>query len=175
MFLKRSRLPLSSGTSRRPRIMYLDLDLHFSDGVSQAFLHSSAGSTSPQVLTFSIHHSAPGFFPSTPLSTLTDPSDSSFDPFTLSLPLDRGASDNSFKLAWRSVEAVKTAFSPDYVVVQCGVDGLTGDPCAIWNWSLGASEGSIGWCIDRVCHDWGCKVLLLGGGTYNPGGSSLPS
>jgi hypothetical protein len=49
-------VPLSSltrdgpqATSRKPRIMYLDLDLHFSDGVSQAF-HSTSTSTVPQVL-----------------------------------------------------------------------------------------------------------------------------
>ena len=164
MALKRSRIALPDGGTRRPRIMYLDLDLHFSDGVSQAFLHSARGSSSPQVLTFSIHHSAPGFFPSSPLSSLTDPSDPTFDPFTLSLPLNRGASDSSFYSAWKSVEMVKNAFRPDYVVLQCGADGLAGDPYAVWNWSLGTSEGSMGWCIDRICHHWGCKVLLLGGG-----------
>lgn len=152
------------GIIRKARIMYLDLDLHFSDGVSQAFLSSSSGSTPPQVLTLSIHHAAPGFFPATSLSSLTDPLDASFDPFTLSLPLSRGASDATFASAWKSVEAIKDAYAPDYVVVQCGVDGLAGDPCGIWNWSLGSTEGSLGWCINRVCHQWNCKTLLLGGG-----------
>ena len=144
--------------------MYLDLDLHYSDGVSQAFLSSTSGSASPQVLTLSIHHAAPGFFPASPLAVLSDPYDPTFDPFTLSIPLARGASDAAFTSVWKSVEAIKDAFAPDYVVVQCGVDGLAGDPCAVWNWSLGSAHGSIGWCIDRVCHQWRCKTLLLGGG-----------
>lgn len=162
--MRRSRMKVDDTSRRKPRIMYLDLDLHFSDGVSQAFLSSSSGTASPQVLTLSVHHSAPGFFPASPLANLSDPLDSSFDPFTLSLPLARGASDATFHSVWHNVETIKEAFSPDYVVVQCGVDGLAGDPCGIWNWSLGASDGSLGWCINRICRDWKCRTLLLGGG-----------
>lgn len=62
------------------------------------------------------------------------------------------------------VEKVKDAFNPDYVVLQCGVDGLALDPCATWNWSVGIEPGDMGWCVRRVLNDWGCKALLLGGG-----------
>lgn len=143
--------------------MYLDLDLHFSDGVSQAFHSISSASSSPQVLTFSIHHAAPGFFPVSEHSGLSNPASPSFDPFALSLPLERGASNTTFARVWPIIERVKDAFGPDFVVVQCGVDGLAGDPYATWNWSLGGGDGSLGWYIDRICR-WGCKTLLLGGG-----------
>lgn len=161
--LKRSSALVGGLSIPKPRIMYLDLDLHFSDGVSQAFASSSTPLTS-QVLTFSIHHAAPGFFPASPLADLSDPSNTSFDPFTLSLPLARGASNATFAQIWPSVERVREAFKPHYVVVQCGVDGLAGDPYAIWNWSLGGAEGSLGWCIERICNTWSCQTLLLGGG-----------
>lgn len=163
LILKR---PLAAAPGRplsRPRVMYLDLDLHFSDGVSQAFFSSSSGSASPQVLTLSIHHTSPGFFPISDLAALPDPANSSFDPFTLSLPLERGASNGTFRRIWSLVADVKEAFEPDYVVVQCGADGLAGDPYAIWNWSLGREEGSLGWCIEQV-RRWGRKTLFLGGG-----------
>ena len=165
LVLKRHRIPSPDGLSppRKARIMYLDLDLHFSDGVSQAFA-SPGSTTNSQILTLSIHHAAPGFFPVSPLSSLSHPSDDAFDPFTLSIPLGRGASSATFSRIWSSVERVKDAFSPDFVVLQCGADGLAGDPYAIWNWSLGRSDGSLGWCVDRVCNQWGCKVLLTGGG-----------
>ena len=162
--LRRSSISLADGTCRKPRIMYLDLDLHFSDGVSQSFYQSSGSSTCPQVLTFSIHYTSPGFFPPSPLSPLTDPLDPSFDPFTLSLPLSQGASSSTFSQIWPIVEKIKDTFRPDFVVVQCGVDGLAGDPCAMWNWSLGDGEGSLGWCVDRICNSWDSKTLLLGGG-----------
>ncbi|KAH8100349.1 histone deacetylase 8 [Cristinia sonorae] len=167
MSLRRSRVSLPDGTFRKPRILYLDLDLHFSDAVSQSFVSSTNASAPSQILTLSIHHTAPGFFPTSPLAALSDPDDPSFDPFTLSLPLARGTSSASFAKIWASVELIKNTFKPDFTVVQCGVDGLAGDPYATWNLSLADGEGSLGWCIDRICSEWACKVLLLGGGGYN--------
>ncbi|KAH9896667.1 histone deacetylase complex protein [Cubamyces lactineus] len=164
LVLKRAVPPQLGMPQLKPRVMYLDLDLHFSDGVSEAFSLASSGSGTPQVLTFSIHHTAPGFFPISDLAGLPDPSSSSFDPFTLSLPLERGASNATFARIWPIIQQVKDAFQPDYVVVQCGVDGLAGDPYATWNWSLGG-EGGLGWYIEHICR-WGCKTLLLGGGGY---------
>jgi histone deacetylase 8 len=161
--------------------MYLDLDLHFSDAVSEAF-HSINPSAPPQVLvsdhcastylgrphhilqTFSVHYAAPGFFPVSPISELSSVSSSTFDPFSLSLPLRQGASNPTFARIWPIIEQARDIFVPDYVVVQCGVDGLAGDPCATWNWSLGGGNGSLGWCIERIVNKWPGKKLLLGGG-----------
>lgn len=193
--LRKTRLPPSPGTLptitfKKPRIMYLDLDLHFSDAVSQAF-HSTGTASVPQTLvrpcdhrfiyinlslqqTFSIHYTSPGFFPIAPLSELSSTSHPNFDPFSLSLPLFQGASDQTFARIWPIVERTRDIFQPDYLVVQCGVDGLAGDPCATWNWSLGGCaeqvEGSMGWCIDRILNKWPGKKLLLGGGDF----STLP-
>ncbi|KAL1671289.1 hypothetical protein EV122DRAFT_226819 [Schizophyllum commune] len=176
-------LPPASHPTRKPRVMYLDLDLHFSDGVSHAF-HSPnlAPSGSSQVLTLSIHHAAPGFFPVSPLSDLPPiPSESPntfrltppppHDPYTLSLPLLPGYNNATLARIWPSVESIRDAFAPDYVVLQCGVDALAGDKCGIGGWSLDGGErlalGSLGWCVDRVVNQWGVKTLLLGGGGYN--------
>ncbi|KAG8815325.1 hypothetical protein FRC17_000743 [Serendipita sp. 399] len=144
--------------SPRPRIMYLDLDLHWADGVSKPFSKQRPPS---RILTLSIHHASPGFFPTDQLAQLT-PADTA-DPYTLSIPLARGASAPTFASIWTSVESIKEAFKPDFVVVQCGVDGLAGDPMAIWNWSLPVEDqGSLGWCVQNVLN-WECKTLLLGG------------
>lgn len=149
----------------KPRIMYLDLDLHFSDGVSEAF-HQPNPTTAPQILTLSIHHNSPGFFPASPLAALPDPSsDSGFDPFTLSIPLAQGASNTTYKRMFTLIDRTREIFNPDYVVVQCGADGLAGDPYAVLNWSLGG-EGSMGWYIEKIIA-WPGRKLLLGGGGYN--------
>ncbi|CCL99398.1 uncharacterized protein FIBRA_01416 [Fibroporia radiculosa] len=169
--LKRVQLS-SCQPPRKARIMYLDLDLHFSDAVSQAFSSSAHGSSAPQVLTLSIHYTAPGFFPPSKLAFLPNPEDALFDPFTLSLPLLRGASDATFARIWPCVERIKHAFQPDFLVIQCGVDGLAGDPNMIFNWSLNNSDGSLGWCIKRVCEEWRCPTLFLGGGGYNSANTS---
>lgn len=145
----------------RPRILYLDLDLHFSDGVSTPFSNSYNASNA-QILTLSIHHAAPGFFPSHPLAKLT--SVNTNDPFTLSVPLHAGASASTFANIWTSIEKIKEAFKPEYVVLQCGTDGLAGDPMAKWNWTIDKDEmGSMGWCVLQVL-TWNCRTLLLGGG-----------
>ena len=163
----------------KPRIMYLDLDLHFSDAVSDAFFSS----VTPQVLvriftlfttqnvlmffeqTLSIHHTAPGFFPVSPRSQLPSVSSPDFDPFTLSIPLLKGASNNTYARIWPIVERVKDTFAPDFIVIQCGVDGLAGDPCATFNWSLGGAAGSLGWYINKIL-EWQGRRLLLGGGRF---------
>ncbi|KAI9568674.1 hypothetical protein HD554DRAFT_2021839 [Boletus coccyginus] len=157
--------PSSEVPPRRSRVMYLDLDLHFSDAVSHAFHNPSLTAVS-QVLTLSLHHAAPGFFPVSSLSAMPNPEDASFDPFTLSLPLQQGASCRTFARVWPVVEKIKDTFQPDFFIVQCGVDGLAGDPMATWNWSIGGM-GSLGWCIDRIVHSWSGKKLFLGGGGYN--------
>ncbi len=153
-------LSLNPGKLRKKsRVMYLDLDVHYGDGVAAAF--RGAG-TRGQVLTLSIHHAGVGFFPPSEHSALPDISSVAFDPFTLSLPLHAGASRATFARVWQAVDRVLEAFAPDYIALQCGVDGLAEDPLGAWNWTLGG-EGGLAWCVQRVL-DFPAKVLLLGGG-----------
>ncbi|KAF5351084.1 hypothetical protein D9756_008458 [Leucocoprinus leucothites] len=149
-----------------PRVFYLDLDLHFSDVVSSAFTSFTAPGA-PRLMTLSIHHTSPGFFPASPRAGLPDPSAPRFDPFSLSIPLREGASNKTYAAIWGIIEELKNAMEPDYIIVQCGTDALAGDPCATFNWSLGGGEGSLGWCISRILDEWKGKKLLLGGGGYN--------
>ncbi|EIN09162.1 Arginase/deacetylase [Punctularia strigosozonata HHB-11173 SS5] len=153
----------------KPMVMYVDLDLHFADGVCEAFASSHGTSGHSQILTLSIHHAAPGFFPASPLADLPVPDESgAADPFTLAVPLRQGLSGATLKEVWmRVVEPIKDAFFVRFVVLQCGVDGLAGDPCGIWNIDLESRSPSMGWCIGRAVHEWGCKTLLLGGGGYS--------
>jgi histone deacetylase 8 len=142
--------------------MYLDLDLHFSDGVSLPLSNSTTPSGQPRLLTLSIHHAARGFFPSHPLAELTKAD--TLDPFTLSIPLLRGTSSQTMEGIWQSVEKVRQAFDPQYLIIQCGADGLAGDPMGVWNWEVDPNtSGSMGWCVKRAL-GWGCKTILLGGG-----------
>lgn len=130
-------------------------------GVAEAFL--STPPSKPSVLTFSIHHHAPFFFPSTRASERT-PADTS-SPHTLSLPLTEGTSAPSLVRAWACVQRVKDAWQPDFVVVCAGVDGLAGDGKGVWNLSSGEQPGELGWVVRRIC-DWGLGTVLLGGGRY---------
>ncbi|KAA1477915.1 Arginase/deacetylase [Dentipellis sp. KUC8613] len=179
--LKRASTPLPralppSPPPRKPRIMYLDLDLHFGDAVAAAFhtpLASRPAAPPPQILTLSMHHTHPTFFPPSPLAGLPDPASAAFDPYTLALPLRAGYGARTVQRVWDgAVERVRAAYKPDVVVLQCGCDALAGDRCAVGNWSLGGAgagkgEGGMGWCVARVLAWPGARVLLLGGGGYN--------
>ena len=156
--------------------MYLDLDLHYGDGVAQAFLSPThyphplppgrAPPRPPQVLTLSLHHASPIFFPPpTPHSGL--PPCTTPHPFTLSLPLAAYPSAATYARVWTScVERIHDAYDPDYVVLQLGVDGLPGDPIGRYGaWGL-EGEGGVKWCVERV-KAWGKPLCVLGGGGYD--------
>ncbi|KAG1798047.1 uncharacterized protein HD556DRAFT_1463376 [Suillus plorans] len=89
---------------------------------SQAF-HKPGSTAAAQVLTLSIHHAAPGFFP---------------------LPLKARAPNKTFLRIWPIIEHVKDIFRPDFIIVQCGLDGLAGDPMATLNWSLRLARLALG-------------------------------
>ena len=165
-------VPAPPPRPRRPRILYVDLDLHFGDGVHQAFLspaHYPSASTSkpprpPQVLTLSIHHASPLFFPRTPAADL--PAADTPHPFSLSLPLAAYAQPSTYARVWGSVEAVREAFNPDYVVLQLGVDGFPGDRVGqVGAWGV-EGEGGMRWCVEKVM-GWGRPLCVLGGGGYD--------
>lgn len=161
--------------TRAPRIFYLDMDLHYSDGVSAAF-HSPTvypypleegvnPPKPPNVLTLSVHHSSPIFFPPpTPLSLLPSPGTES--PFSLSIPLSAYPSRQTYaKVFNQCIQPIREAWDPDYVILQLGTDGLPGDRVGQYgNWSV-EGEGGIKWVVERV-KEWGKKVCVTGGGGY---------
>lgn len=160
---------------RKARIMYLDLDIHEGDGVHQAFLSPTHFPASlpvgkrpprlPQVLTLSVHHHSRTFFPPhRPFSGL--PAPNTPHPFTLSIPLHAYPSPGTYKAIWDSVQHVKEAFDPDYVVLQLGVDGLPGDRVGQYGaWAV-HEDGGVEWCVQKV-KEWGLPLVVLGGGGYN--------
>ena len=63
------------------------------------------------------------------------------------------------------IKPIYDAVQPDALVLQCGLDGLAGDPCKEFNLSL---EG-YGTAISRIL-SWTSEerpVLMLGGGGYS--------
>lgn len=161
---------------RRPKILYLDLDIHYGDGVAAACRHPYRYSypatkqqlkhPKPTTLTLSLHHHARGFYPANPEGDLTPKFTPS--PFNLSVPLEAGASARTYsRLMQTCVEPIKSAFDPDYVVLLLGMDALHGDELVdgAGNWSL-TGEGGVAWTCARI-RDWKLRTLVLGGGGYH--------
>ena len=59
----------------------------------------------------------------------------------------------------RVLSDVKTTYSPQAVVCQCGADGLAGDPMQSFNLTAKALVDSVSYI-----HKWGLPLLLVGGG-----------
>lgn len=156
---------------RLESVLYLDLDIHWGDGVEEAF----AGSSS--IFTLSLHNHAPGFFPSPP--QLHDECDEAqtrreHSQHRFNVPLHPGLGDTTWTKVWReSVMPVIEALRPAAIVVQCGLDGLALDPVNQWNLGLRSILSSVSdvlaWARQENGGKPGCrpKVLLLGGGGYN--------
>ena len=62
----------------------------------------------------------------------------------------------------RVMAEVRDRFEPEAVVVQCGADGLHGDPMQSFNLTV---QG-LGNCVSFIL-DWHLPTLLLGGGREN--------
>ncbi|KAJ2812284.1 Histone deacetylase 8 [Coemansia furcata] len=141
--------------ARFGKVLYIDLDLHHGDGVQDAFLHSN------KVMTLSLHHYDRGFYPNT--GGAADEGKGRGVGHSINAMLRRGASDDVFKRVFGPVvRAAVETFEPGAVVVQCGCDGLAGDPHKIFNLTAQALVDAV-----QVVLAWELPTLLLGGGGYN--------
>lgn len=135
----------------------MDIDIHHGDGVEGAFI------CSPSVLTLSFHRYDLGFFPGT--GTLGDIGFGQGLCHSVNVPLRAGLSGEHFlSIFTQVVDSVAQTYSPDAIVMQCGVDGMAGDPLR-GNWNLDVV--SIGRAVKHVL-SLNKSTLLLGGGGYEP-------
>lgn len=143
---------------RLSRIFYLDLDLHWGDGVEEAFSGTSS------VLTVSIHNSSPGFYPCAPPPTSNTNTSSAY---SLRLPLQPSLSSHTFTRMFNScIVPLLHAYDPEAIVVQCGLDGLAGDRMNQWNLDLGCLLRAVQQVL-TFADEKKAPVLLLGGGGYH--------
>lgn len=137
------------------RVFYLDIDAHHGDGVQIAFTGE------PRVFTCSLHEA--GRWPmkkDEPLGRLEDKGGGQ----ACNLPVPESFSDSEF---WFLLEEVVmpliARFQPDAVVLQCGCDGLADDPLSRLALSNQAHWGAV-----EKLKNITCRLLVLGGGGYNP-------
>jgi len=142
------------------RIAYIDADAHHGDGVIYGFYDD------PQLLTIDIHQDGSTLFPGTGNYYETGAGDG--EGYKVNLPIPPGSGDDILlSLANDIVLPVLKKHKPDYIIMQCGADGLEGDPLA----QLSYSKGGLARFIDLIhdaSHDLcGGRLVLTGGGGYN--------
>jgi len=144
------------------RIAYVDIDAHHGDGVFYGF-EADAG-----VVIGDIHEDGRFLYPGTghEHETGTGPAEGT----KLNLPLPPGSGDDDFFRAWERVEAHIDNARPEFVILQCGADGLSGDPLAHLEYTPAAHHlAALRLCAIAHRHCDG-RLLALGGGGYNPRG-----
>ncbi|NIA67143.1 acetoin utilization protein AcuC [Pelagibius litoralis] len=136
------------------RVAYLDVDAHHGDGVQDAF-HDD-----PRVLTLSIHEDMR--WPMAPGST--GGADDRAGGLARNFPVPAGFNDSELAfLMEAAVLPLVENFAPQALVLQCGADGLEEDPLS----KLSLSNRAL-WRVVAQVRDLAPRLLVLGGGGYNP-------
>lgn len=141
------------------RIAYVDIDVHFGDGVFYAF------EGDPDVIIADVHQDPRTLFPGTGFAYETGTGEA--EGTKLNIPMRAGSGDAEFASVWPRVESHLEKFEPDFFLFQCGADGLGGDPLAGLNYTSAThalAARRVRALADR--HASG-RLMAFGGGGYN--------
>lgn len=144
------------------RIAYVDIDAHHGDGVYYAF------DDDPELFIGDIHEDGRYLYPGTGRAAENGTGDA--EGTKLNIPLQPGADDRSFFDAWERVEDHIEAAEPEFVILQCGADGLAGDPLTHLEFTAAAHRRATSRLCKLADRHCGGRLLALGGGGYNPRG-----
>lgn len=104
------------------RIAYVDIDVHHGDGVYYPF------EADPDLIIADIHEDGYVLYPGT--GHAEEIGIGAAAGAKLNLPLAPGSDDRAFFAAWETAVAHVAAFRPEFIILQCGADAMTGDPLA---------------------------------------------
>jgi len=141
------------------RILYVDIDAHHGDGVFYEFYDD------PTVYIADIHEDGRYLYPGT---GFRDETGSPQAPNTkLNIPLQPGSTDKEFFEAFKEVEKFAKKVKPELILLQCGADGLEGDPITHLRYTYRAHRHAAE-VLHEIAHIF-CKGRLVatGGGGYN--------
>ncbi|HZY91514.1 MAG TPA: acetoin utilization protein AcuC [Thermoplasmata archaeon] len=144
------------------RIAYVDIDAHHGDGVMYGFFEDG------RVLDIDFHQDGRTLFPGTGFASEVGRGDGAGA--KVNLPLPPGTGDRDFlRLFDRIVPPLLRDFRPELVILQCGVDGHTGD--RLGGTALELTPRTyvrVVTELNRVLHDLSAGALVVtGGGGYS--------
>ncbi len=140
------------------RIAYLDVDVHHGDGVQAAFYDD------PRVLTISLHQHPATLFPGTGFPD--EAGGPQAQGLSVNVALPPYTNDTAWLRAFHAVvPSLLTAFQPQILVSQCGVDTHDEDPLAMLSLSVDGHR-AIYQAIRELAERHGGKWLAAGGGGY---------
>jgi acetoin utilization protein AcuC len=141
------------------RVGYVDIDVHHGDGVFYPFEED------PDLIFADIHEDGRYLYPGTGHADETGKG--AAEGTKLNIPLPPGAGDREFLAAWPRVIAHLRAFKPQFLLFQCGADGLDGDPLAHLRYTPAVhrhAARSLHHFADEFCAG---RLMAFGGGGYD--------
>jgi len=131
-------------------ILYVDIDAHHGDGVQAAFPNDA------RVFTLSVHEANRWPF--------TGTADDVAGGHAANFPLPEGATDTDMlAILHHAILPLAVALRPQAIMIQSGADALEEDPL-----SRLAMSNQAHWAVVRALMGAAPRVVLLGGGGYNP-------
>jgi acetoin utilization protein AcuC len=142
------------------RVLYLDTDAHHGDGTQKAFYED------PEVLTISLHERSMGFFPGTGRSEEMGIGEGKG--YSVNIPLPPLTDDFEYWKAFEDVVVpIWSAYKPDLVFWDVGADAHVGDPLADLMLTYDTYY-RMTMTVRQLVHQGGRKLVVVGGGGYNP-------
>ena len=140
------------------RIAYVDIDAHHGDGVFYPF------ESDPTVIFADIHEDGRYNFPQSGFSHEVGKGPAKGR--KLNIPLLPLSADGDFMMMWDKVEGFLRQWEPQFVIMNCGADGLDGDPLAHLHYTARAhSRAARGLC--QIAEEFAeGRILAVGGGGY---------
>ncbi len=139
------------------RVLYIDVDVHYGDGVAYAFYSRR------DVMTISFHENPRTLFPGTGFEDETGTGEGKG--YCVNVPLPVGTYDTVYLRAFNVIAVpLIQKFSPDVIVFELGADALAGDPLA----HLYLTNNTYAEIINSLLR-FNVPVLMTGGGGYNIG------
>jgi acetoin utilization protein AcuC len=141
------------------RIAYIDIDAHHGDGVFYEF------EDDPELFFGDIHEDGRYLYPGTGSSSETGKGKA--EGTKLNIPLPPSAGDKEFFAAFERIEQFVDTNKPELIILQCGADGLAGDPITHLQYSPAAHRYAAD-SLHKLAHKH-CsgRIIALGGGGYN--------
>jgi acetoin utilization protein AcuC len=141
------------------RIAYVDIDVHHGDGVFYEFEHDA------ELIVADIHEDGSYLYPGTGFAYETGKGDAAGT--KLNLPLRPGAGDAEFFAVWAEAERFIERHAPEFVIMQCGADGLAGDPLADLRLTPAAHAHAARRVLALAERHAAGRLMVFGGGGYS--------
>ena len=141
-------------------VAYVDIDAHHGDGVCYEFYDDK------RVVFADIHQDGRTLYPGTGFRHERGRGEG--EGFKLNIPLPPGSGDEEFKAAMLEVKDFLMEHDFDFMLFQCGADGIMGDPITDLSYTAASHKFAAEVLCDIANKKCGGKILAMGGGGYNP-------